>query len=148
MSRAATFLVDSSCLVAAVCTWHDRHADSAGEIRRRRGQGERMVVAGHSLLEAYAVLTRLPSPHRVSPGSARHVVLASAGDAPVTLQPSGYRSLLDQLAEGSVAGGRTYDALIAACALETGATVLLTLNEAHFRQFEVPGLKVVVPSAG
>jgi predicted nucleic acid-binding protein len=52
------------------------------------------------------------------------------------------------LAEGSVAGGRTYDALIAACALETGATVLLTLNEAHFRQFEVPGLKVVVPSAG
>ena len=145
MSRAAVFLVDTSCLVAAICAWHRRHADSAGEIRRRRRLGERMVVAGHTVLEAYAVLTRLPSPHRVSPDTARQVVLATAGEALVTLQPSGYRSLLDQLAKGSVAGGRSYDALIAACALEARASVLLTLNEAHFRQFEVLGLKIVVP---
>lgn len=147
MSRSETFLVDTSCLVAAVCTWHQRHADCSGEIRRRRAHGERMVVAGHSALETYAVLTRLPPPHRVSSEDARQVVLETVGDALVTLQPSGYRRLLDQLAEGSVAGGRSYDALIASCALEARASVLLTLNEQHFRQFEAAGLRIVAPRA-
>lgn len=147
MTAGPAFLPDTSCLVAAACAWHGMHASAASEIRRRRATGERMVVAGHSILETYAVLTRLPPPHRLSPDSARSLVSAFAGEELVALPSERYRTLLDLLASGEVAGGRSYDALIALCAVEAGAGTLLTFNPSHFFQFESPLLRIVSPAA-
>jgi len=71
----AVFAVDTSCMVAAVCTWHEHHAAAAGEIERRLGRGERMAIPAPALVEAYAVLTRLPA--RLRDNSTRQPRLGS-----------------------------------------------------------------------
>ena len=66
MSR---FLCDTSCLVAAVCGWHEHHTRTVAELDGRARSGDELVIASHSLVETYAVLTRLPSPHRLTPAT-------------------------------------------------------------------------------
>jgi predicted nucleic acid-binding protein len=44
-----------------------------------------------------------------------------------------------------VSGGRTYDAVIAACALRARVTTLLTFDEEHFAAYADRGLEIVVP---
>src|SRR5206468_11098109 len=113
------FLPDTSCMVAAVCGWHQHHERAASEIHRRLRRDEPLIVAGPALVEAYAVLTRLPPPHRVSAPDALAVLLGSFVDAGrvVALDGRSYVSLLRRAPAEDVSGGRTYDAVIAACAL-------------------------------
>ncbi len=106
-----------------------------------------MLVAGPALVEAYAVLTRLPAPHRLA-GSDAIALLDSnfiGQGRVVALDASAYRALVRQAPGDGITGGRTYDAVIAACALKGKATTLLTLNERHFVQFSSAGLEIVVP---
>ena len=134
-------------MVAAVCTWHEHHAAAVGAIEARFRRGERLAVAGHALAETYAVLTRLPSPHRLAPGDAWALIEANFVEQArtVALGAAAYAKVLRGLANQAVGGGRTYDALIAACARPAGAAALLTFNPRHF---EPPpeGLSVVDPS--
>ena len=41
---------------------------------------------------------------------------------------------------------RTYDAIIAACAVKAQAAVLLTFNASHFQSFDTGSVRIVVPS--
>jgi len=67
---ALAFLPDTSCLIAAVCAWHEHHEAAANEIENRLAARVKMIVAASALIEAYSVLTRLPPPHRLSPNTA------------------------------------------------------------------------------
>lgn len=135
-------------MVAAVSAWHERHRDAAAEIERRLDRGDVMVAAGPALVEAYAVLTRLPAPHRLTAADA-HALLQEnfAAGQVATLDGDGYRALLRQALDAGIAGGQTYDAVIVACAEAGGAEVLLTLNLRHFERFASRGLTIVVPAA-
>ena len=53
-----------------MCSWHEHHELAANEIDRRLARREKMIVAAPALVEAYAVLTQLPPPHRISPEAA------------------------------------------------------------------------------
>lgn len=121
-------------MVAAVCTWHERHAAAAAEIERRLEAGDRLAIAAHALVETYAVLTRLPAPHRLAPADAWALVKTNFVDQAdvVSLDARAHASLLAQLATAGVGGGRTYDAVIAACARQAHAGTLLTFNPRHF----------------
>jgi predicted nucleic acid-binding protein len=118
-------------MVAAVCAWHERHAAAAAAIERAGGH---LIVPAHALAETYAVLTRLPAPHRLSPADAWSLVKANFIDQSTVapLDAAGHEAVLARLAQTGIAGGRTYDALIAAAALNGGAKALLTLNPRHF----------------
>ena len=128
------FALDTSCMVAAVCSWHARHAAAAGEIERRLDRGERMAIAAHAIAETYAVLTRLPAPHRLAPADAWTLVRTNFVDQAdlVTLDGPAHVAVLAQFAAAGIGGGRTYDGLIAACAGTSGAKALLTFNGRHF----------------
>jgi predicted nucleic acid-binding protein len=128
------FTLDSSCMVAAACLWHEHHARAAGEIERRLDAGERLIVPAPALVEAYAVLTRLPSPYRLAPGDAWKLLHANfVQPATVTaLRGNAYSHLLRTLAQSGIGGGRSYDAVIAECARQAKAEVLLTFNIRHF----------------
>ena len=147
--KPALFAVDTSCIVAAVSAWHEQHGAAAAAISVRLDRGETMTVAAHALSEAYAVLTRLPAPHRLAPGDAWAVLSVNFvdGGKVVALSAREHVSVLTKLAEGAVGGGRTYDAIIAECAGRSGASVLLTLNPRHFEPAPA-GVAVVVPAAG
>jgi predicted nucleic acid-binding protein len=133
-------------MVAALVEWHEHHLAAAREISSRLESGSAMVVAAPALVEAYAVLTRLPAPHRLAAADALALLEANFGGQPVAaLDGAGYRSLLGAAPGLSVSGGRIYDAVIARCAQHAGVGTLLTFNERHFRGL-VKDLEIVVPT--
>jgi predicted nucleic acid-binding protein len=143
---AVLFAADTSCLVAAVCGWHEHHELAATAIESRLARGETLSVAAHALAEAYAVLTRLPPPHRLAPADAWRLIDANftRDVRVVALSGREYVKLLGGLPAAAVAGGRTYDAIIAECARRAGVSTLLTLNPRHFDP-PPAGVAIVVP---
>ncbi len=141
------FLPDTSCIVAAVCGWHEHHEAAQEELTRRMRQAEPMFVAAPALVEAYAVLTRLPPPHRLSPADALRLIDVGFGQAGriIALAGHAYRALLSRAADEGISGGRTYDAVIAECALREKGVTLLTFNADDFSAFASRGLEIVVP---
>jgi predicted nucleic acid-binding protein len=145
----AGFMPDTSCLLAAVCGWHEYHAAAADEMNRRVARREPMFLAAPALVETYAVLTRLPPPHRLAPRDALALVEATYQNARrvVALDGRGYRTLLRHLGADGVAGGRTYDAVIAACARKARANTLLTFNVNDFEAIAGTDLEIIEPGA-
>src|SRR5688500_16697399 len=112
------FLPDTSCMVAVVSTWHEHHERAVREVEQRLDSGETLVVAAPVLVEACAVLTRLPPPHRISPTDGWALLDANFldGTETIALDAVGYRDLLEHAPDRAIAGGRIYDAVIVACA--------------------------------
>lgn len=142
------FLLDTSCIIAAVCNWHPDHDTTAREIQRRLSAGEELVSAGPALVESYAVLTRLPAPHRLFPADALAVIESNfiTRRRVIALDNREYLQLLRAAPARGIFGGRSYDAVIAECAVKSRAATLLTLNDEHFRLWHGEQLKVIVPS--
>lgn len=107
-------LADTSVAVPMVLTSHAAHRFVTAAI------GDRAVaLAGHSLHETYAVLTRLPGDARLSPGDAVRL-LREGFDPAVVLDAESARTALSVLADHEVSGGATYDGLIALAAKTSG----------------------------
>ena len=102
------FLPDTSCMIAAVCAWHVHHVDAAEEIARRLRAAEPMFLAAPAVVESYAVLTRLPPPHRIAPAIALHLIEGSfmGHGRVIALDGRSYRALVRRLAEAQIIGGR------------------------------------------
>ena len=140
-------LLDTSCLVAAALPQHEHHGATLADLARRRTAGDEFVMATHAVLEAYAVLTRLPPPHRLAPADAMAVLDRNWGHAATQALTAGdtWRLLRRQGAAG-IAGGRIFDAAIAAAARKAGAEELLTWNLRHFAGLDGP--RAVAPAGG
>lgn len=110
---------DTSVVVPALAGWHENHEVAAGAL-----DGVAALPA-HVLIEAYAVLTRLPGGLAVAPEAAAAVLASRFGDEPLQLAGAERRTLLSTLAAAGVGGGASYDGLVA---LEAAAheQVLLT----------------------
>jgi predicted nucleic acid-binding protein len=128
--------VDSSIIVAAVHTRHPRHSVAAHEL----------VVCHHSILEAYAVLTRLPGDLRVQPSEARDLLAATvkASMSVTGFKPAEIWKVLELFVPSSVAGGHSYDAFVAHAPSSSGAEAMATLDPKHFQDL-VEGLGVISP---
>ncbi len=98
------------------------------------------------MVEGYAVLTRLPPPHRLSPEDSLTLLEANfiKGAVMIALQVGSYRDLLRQAPKNGVAGGQTYDAVIAMCAVKARASALLTFNPSDFL-FAAQQIDIIVP---
>lgn len=105
---------DTSISIPALLTDHDAHdlAEEALSMCK--------TTIAHVGIETYSVLTRLPPPHRIESSDAAEIVKARLPGAWVTLDASACDALPHRLAEARVAGGATYDGLIALIALEHG----------------------------
>jgi predicted nucleic acid-binding protein len=143
----AAFAVDTSCIVAVVCSWHEHHEVAASEVERRLERRERLVVPAPALVESYAVLTRLPPPHRLAAADAWALIEANfiTQAAVQALVASVYVDLLRGAVARDIAGGRTYDLVIGECARDAGAEVLLTFNRRHFDP-PPTGVRIVEPA--
>lgn len=113
---------DTSVVVAAFTRWHEHH-DRA---RAALDQGTQLIA--HVAVEAYAVLTRLPAPRRVPPELAARLLTEHFGRPSLVLKAAGYESTFQLAAERGIVGGAVHDAVVAATALNAGATIL-TLDE-------------------
>lgn len=101
-----------------------------------------------ALVEAYAVLTRLPAPHRISPRDAFSMLASSLHDTAriVSLHAGEIWPVLERAAAAHVAGGSIYDAQILACARKAGVERLFTLNWRHFERLRPDGFRIEIPA--
>jgi len=136
-------------MIAAVCSWHEHHEAAANEIESRLAGRAKMIVAAPALVEAQAVLTCLPAPHRLSPQIALPLLennffkLATVS----ALNTKSYETLLLRTPKNNIAGGRAYDVVIGACAEQARASTVLTFNTTDFSAFG-ESFDVVVPGTG
>jgi predicted nucleic acid-binding protein len=143
---ALAFLPDTSCRIAAVCSWHEHHEATADEIESRLDGRAKMMVAAPALVEAYAVLTRLPPPHRLSPQTALTLLENNFVqlETVIALNAKPNQALLLTAPKNNVAGGRAYGAVIGACAEQGQAAAVLTFNAGDFEALG-QDYEVVVP---
>lgn len=143
---AAGFAADSSVIVASLLTWHEHHAASLRALEAALDAGP-LVVPAAALVESYAVITRLPAPHRLSPRNAHALLEASfaASTRVESLTGGECWAMLASLADQAIAGGRTYDAQILAAAMKSGASVFLTLNLEDFGALAREGIEIRSP---
>lgn len=89
----------------------------------------------HTLAEVYAILTGLPLRQRIT-GRDGVAVIRQIGErmSLVALDAVEYVSVLETISE-TIVGGAAYDALIAHCAVKSGADVSLTWNVRDFLRF-------------
>jgi predicted nucleic acid-binding protein len=137
--------VDTSVVVAALLGWHEKH-EVARKALERGLVAERLVLPAPTLIESYAVMTRLPSPHRLSPADAAALLHDTFAEvSTVALDGGEVWKLIDDLETTQVAGGRSYDWHILACARKAGAARLLTLNERDFLALGDTKIEIVRP---
>lgn len=107
-------LLDTSAAVPLLVSSHVAH-DVVSTILGDRSA----ALAGHALHETYAVLTRLPGDARLAPADAVRL-LRERFEPAVMLDTRAVRSAPGVLADAGVAGGATYDGLVALAALSAG----------------------------
>lgn len=138
---------DTNVILAALLTWHEHHSRAFPVLQGAVSGPDRLVLPLPALIEAYAVLTRLPAAQRVPPPEA---LAALSGTFEqrfqiVSLDGAEGWALLASAVTRSIAGGATYDAHIAACARKAGVSELVTFNERDFSRFDLGDMKLVVP---
>jgi predicted nucleic acid-binding protein len=126
-------LVDTSVIVRAATT-----SDPNERKHLRDIIAESPDIIGHVLVEAYATLTRLPQPFRLSPHRCHAYLTSAFRSEPLTLSASGYSDVLDLVAERNIAGGAVYDCLIARTALEHNGT-LMSLDHRAVSNYAIVG---------
>ena len=105
-------------MIAALAAWHEQHETAA------RALADVTVLPAHVALEAYSVLTRLPSGLAVPAPAAAVALRRRFGSAPLRLDERGREHLLATLSEAGVHGGASYDGLVALEAASHDRTLL------------------------
>lgn len=137
--------LDSSVMVTGVVRTDARHDKAMRAIQRAFDSSEGVLVPVHALVETYALITRMPAPHRATPAEAVKALRDTFGVA--RLAPLSARSawaVLDGLAGASFGGGLAYDAIILKSAEDAGATVLLTWNLRDYERLS-PSIEIRTP---
>lgn len=111
--------VDTSVAVPAALPWHAAHREVSSSL-----PGEATRAIAQVLIETYSVLTRLPPPQRVPAELARDYLNETFEVPPLSLAANLYAGLVDLVATHGIVGGAVYDAIVAATAVEAGATLL------------------------
>jgi len=142
---AALTAADASVLVAAVVSWHERHRAAASAVEAALAR-KALIIPSTALIDAYAILTRLPAQHRLAHADAFHLLRSSFGTARV----AGPRtrdawSMLRRWSVAPVGGSDAYDAQLLEIAKEAGAKTLLTFRRSELERLAVPGIEIVEP---
>jgi predicted nucleic acid-binding protein len=139
--------LDSSYLIALLCDWHAHHHRTLRSYQYWHDREAQIILPVHAILECYSVLTRMPAPYRLPPDIARQTIEGNFARTAVVVgvRSRGVWERMASLARLGFGGGRVYDALIAWCAVDAGASVLLTWNLKHFAAIALPDLEVREP---
>jgi len=141
------FGLDSNCLVAILCAWHEHHVKTKAAFEQLCAEGEVPIyVAAHSLLECFASMTGFPKPMKVSPA-----IAISSMDKAFGMLEKKESNLADAVAAmeacrvNGLASGSVYDALIVQTLHRHGVSHLLTWNLRHLERVAPNGLQVLRP---
>lgn len=134
-TTAAEVAVDTSVAVALLVDTHESHTFVAKWARNKR-----LALCGHAIAETYSVLTRLPGDVRVGAIDAAHLIDVNFSRM-LTLDEDSSATIHRQLAEAGIAGGATYDAMVALTAKRHDLT-LATRDGRARSTYEMLGIQV------
>ena len=128
--------LDTNVLVAACLADHEHHARALPLMQKIHEGKTDGFVSAHSILETYAILTRLPRLPRISTMQASTLVADNIVKhfSVVALTGKEYSELSLKLGQNNIVGGRAYDMLHLACAEKCGADRIYTFNVRDFAQ--------------
>lgn len=132
--------LDTGVLISAVVKQHAAHDGAFAVLERIHNQQADGIISAHSLVEMYAVLTKLPPPYRHTPEQALLSIEENVLKhfKTVNLVGSEYAALLREAAAFKIQGGTIYDALLLKSATKAGVETIYTLNLKHFRAIGSP----------
>jgi predicted nucleic acid-binding protein len=99
--------VDTSVVIAAFASWHESHPAAAALV------SEGPALPAPCALEAYAVLTRMPPPHRAGMAIVRDFLRQAFPARHLVLPEERSSQVVEQLVDAGISGGASYDAVIA-----------------------------------
>jgi predicted nucleic acid-binding protein len=139
-------LFDTSVIIAALVEAHPIHQRAFPWLKQAKEKHFELIAAGHTLAELYAILSTLPTKPRISPAAAWRLIHENieAVAKIVSLTAAEYGAVIKKISEKGLAGGITYDALIAKVAEKSKVEQLLTLNPDHFKRVWPEGEKIIV----
>lgn len=139
-------LFDTSVLVAAMIEPHPMHSRALPWLKRAKARELDFFVACHTLAELYAVLTTLPLSPKISPATAKYLILENVKSQAkiVTLSQADYISVISKMTNLGLRGGSIYDALIAKSAQKAGADHILTFNYRDFMRVWPDGINYLI----
>jgi len=129
--------IDTSVAVPLLVTSHRQHSMVA-----KWAKGRTLGLSGHALAETYCVLTRLPGDARVNPADAVVLIDENFVES-LPLGARAARAAHREFARRGIAGGATYDGLVALAARERGA-VLVTRDARARSTYEAFGVSTEV----
>lgn len=145
-SESEAVFFDTSVMLAALIDFGEASIDPIAVYEAMiAGEISRPVTAWHCCLELFSVATRLPEEFRLTAADARRLLIEEildrfdVRDLPATIR----RDLFDRAEREGIAGGRIYDAEIAAVAVAAGVSVLVTENRRHFVGLDASGVRVL-----
>ena len=102
-------LIDTSVLVSAILPDHVHYPQSRPWIERAKVGAFELVIASHSLVETYSVLTRLPRRPRIKPAEAFQLIQQNVSPHATIVALSGddYVKLITELSRTGITGGRS-----------------------------------------
>lgn len=141
----ATF--DTSALIAACVEVHPKHSSALSWLRRAKNKEIEYIVAAHSLLEVYSVLTGAPFKPRISPSTANNLIEQNIKrEAEIlSLSKTEYFRIVQDMARSGLKGGIIYDAIIVACARKSKSEEIITSNTKDFARLTHPDLIKIIP---
>ncbi len=128
--------VDTSVVVAGLSTWHPDHEAAKAVLYAKP------AAIAHVIIESYSVLTRLPAPRRLDATLVLTALRRLFPNEPIPVPPSAIDDMLGRLASHGIAGGATYDAMVAESA-RLADLALYSLDGRARRTYEVIGVKVL-----
>ena len=127
--------VDTSVVIAAFASWHESHPVAAALV------SESPALPAPCALEAYAVLTRMPPPHRAGTAIVGDFLRRAFPAEHLVLSGESSSRVVDRLVDAGISGGATYDAIIAMIAQAHGCE-LVTLDARASSTYERIGVAV------
>lgn len=131
-------LLDTSVAIPLLVASHDAHEQVEAWLGRRTA-----ALSGHAAHETYAVLTRLPGDARLTPTDAVRL-LRERFELPAVLDSRTSRAAPGLLASAGVAGGATYDGLVALAA-RSARLPLASRDRRALSTYRVLGIDVEIP---
>lgn len=136
---------DASVLVAAVVSWHERHEAAVNALEAALAR-KSLVLPSTVIVDAYAVLTKLPAQHRLTHADAFHLLRTSFGTARIAgPKTRDAWSILRRWSVSPIGGNDVHDALLIEIARDAGAKSLLTFRRTELERLAIPGIEIVEP---
>ncbi len=129
-------LLDTSVLIAGLLAAHDHHAQALPWLQKAYRKDITLCVSAHSLLETFAVLTRLPMAPKISPNTATHLIHENIekNAEVIVLSKKEHLEILQQMNILGLTGGIIYDALILKAAEKAKVSAVITFNVRDFKR--------------